>query len=148
MKLTNVSIINILNILDYYSDKKLPQKISYAITRNIIMLSKNYECYTKSLDKLLYNYDNYIVKDENKNIMRNDNGIPIVDNQVKDDFNKEVSDLLNIEIDVELYCIPEDTFNYEDNDDRYDSLSATDIMNLRNVLCDEERSDENEVSNG
>lgn len=147
MKLTNESVVNILNMLDYYSNKKLPQKISYAITRNLMLIGKNYEYYINSLHKLFSDYDNYIVKDENNNILRNDDGIPIVDNQVKKEFDAEISNLLNVEIEIELYCIPENIFDYDDNNDRYDSLSAADIINLQNILCIQERRGEIEISN-
>ena len=148
VKLTNFVIVNMINTLEKFTDKKLPQKISYAITRNIILLQKDYDCYLKSLNKLFSDYDDYIVRDENKNIMSNDVGIPIVDNKVTKEFNEEISNLLNIEIEIKLYYIPENVFDYEDNANRYDSLSATDIMILQSVLCNQEGSDKNEVSNG
>lgn len=148
MKITNFIMITILDTLHHFSEKKFPQKISYAITRNIILLQKDYDCYIKSLNKLFSDYDDYIVKDENKNIMSNNMGIPIVDSKVTKEFNEEISNLLNIEIEIKLYCIPENTFDYEDNANCYDSLSATDIMNLQAILCNQEGSDENEVSNG
>ena len=148
MKLTNFAIVNMINTLEKFAEKKLPQKISYAITRNLILLQKDYDCYIKSLNKLFSDYDDYIVRDENKNIMSNDVGIPIVDSKVAKEFNEEISNLLNIEIEIKLYCIPESIFDYEDNTNRYDSLPATDIMNLQAVLCNQEGSDKNEVSNG
>lgn len=148
MKLTNFAVVNMINTLEKCAEKKLPQKISYTITRNLMLLQKDYDCYIKSLNKLFSNYDDYIVKDENKNIMNNDVGIPIVDSKVEKEFNEEISNLLNIEIEIKLHCIPENVFDYEDNANRYDSLSATDIINLQTVLCNGEGSDKNEVSNG
>ncbi len=148
MKLTNFAVVNMINTLEKFAEKKLPQKISYAITRNLILLQKDYDCYLKSLNKLFSNYDDYIVRDENENIMSNEVGIPIVDSKVEKEFNEEISNLLNIEIEIKLYCISEEVFNYEDSANRYDSLSASDIMNLRAVLCNQEESDKNEVSNG
>lgn len=145
MKLTNFAIVNAINILEKFSEKKLPQKISYAITKNLIILQREYDFYIKSLDKLFANYDKYIVRDENKNIMRNDIGIPIVDSSVEKEFNEEISNLLNIEIEIQLYCISEDVFDYEDNANRYDSLSAADIISLRYVLCNIEERGENNV---
>lgn len=148
MKLTNFAVVNMINTLEKFAEKKLPQKISYTITRNLMLLQKDYDCYIKSLNKLFSNYDDYIVKDENNNMMNNDIGIPIVDSKVEKEFNEEISNLLNIEIEIKLHCIPENVFDYEDNVNRYDSLSATDIINLQAVLCNGEGSDKNEVSNG
>jgi len=148
MKLTNFAIINMINTLEKFIEKKLPQKISYAITRNLILLQREYNCYIKSLNNLFADYDEYIIRDENKNIMSNDMGIPIVDCNVEKEFNEEISELLNIEIEIKLYCISEDAFDYEDNTNRYDSLSAADIINLQVILCNQKRSDKNELSEG
>lgn len=143
--MTNFALICMLNTLNSYSEKKLPQKISYAITRNLILLKDDYDCYLKSLNKLFADYDKYIVRDENNNIMNNDIGIPIVDNSVAKEFNEEISNLLNIEIEIQLYCISEDVFDYEDNANRYDSLSAADIINLQAVLCEKRGDNRNEI---
>lgn len=140
MKVTNFAIVNMINTLEKFAEKKLPQKISYAITRNLILLQKDYDCYMKSLNKLFHDYDGHIVRDENDNIMRNDMGIPIVDGGIEKEFNEEISDLLNIEIEIEPYYIPESLFDYEDNINRYDCLSAADIMNLQAILCNQKLS--------
>lgn len=147
MKTTNYAIVNMINILKSFAEKKFPQKISYAITRNLILLQKDYDCYIKSLNKLFTDYDKHMVRDENKNIISNDIGIPIVESSVAKEFDEEISNLLNIEIDIEPYYIPEDVFDYEDSANRYDSLSAADIISLQSILCKEERSDKNEISN-
>lgn len=147
MKVKNSILIDMLNILNNCAEKRLPQKISYAITRNLILLQKDYNCYIESLNKLFKNYDKYMVKDENKNIINNDKGIPIVESSVEKEFNEEISTLLNIEIETEpLYHIPENVFNYEDNANKYDSLSAADIMGLQFVLCEQD-SNNSDISN-
>lgn len=149
MKLTNFNIINMINILTNFAEKKLPQKISYAITRNLMIvrndLKNEYDCYFQSLNKLLSEYDKYIIRNENGEIIYNDIGIPIVASDVENDFNEEISELLNIEIktNVELYHIPENVFDYEDEKNRYDSLSASDIINLQSILCNHEEDGEN-----
>ena len=51
-KITNAILISFIKILDGVSKKKMPQKISYAITKNIINLSKEYECYITELEKI------------------------------------------------------------------------------------------------
>jgi len=146
MKITNFNLLNLIRTLNFYADKKLPQKISYAITRNIILLQKDCAYYEKSLNKLFSDYDHYIVKDENGNIMKNDRGVPITEDKVSDEFNEELENLLNIELEIVLYNIPENVFDYEDNGERYDTLSATDIMNLQAILCKHEGDDNNVVS--
>jgi len=139
VKLTNFEIINIFNTLKIYLDKKLPQKISYAITRNLLLLQNDCDCYNNSLNKLFSDYDNHIKRDDNNNVMTNDLGIPIVDSKVEEEFNEEISNLLNIRIEIKLYCIPEDVFDYDDSTNRYDSLSPADIMKLQSILCNQEK---------
>ena len=144
MKLTNFTVITMLNILDKFVKKKLPQKISYAITRNILLLQNDYHCYKKSLDKLFSDYDKYIVKDEKNHIIYNDMGIPIVESKVEKEFHQEIENLLNIEIEKDLYSISEENFDYEDTTNRYDSLSAVDIMNLQAILCNQNETEKRE----
>lgn len=141
-KVTNFMIVNIVNFLNGIADKKLPQKISYAITRNIMIFSKEYEIYSNSLIKIYESYKGFAVEDENGNIMRNDMDIPVLSDEEKQkQMNIEISELLNIEIDVDVYTISNDLFDYDDTDGRYDSLSATEIMNLQGILCDNSKED-------
>ena len=145
MKIKNFTVVNMINTLNMFSEKKLPQKISFAITKNLISLQKDYECYIESLNKLFSHYDEYMVRDEENHVVLNDNGIPIVDSNISKEFNEEIVNLLNIEIEKELYYISEDVFDYEDNIGHYDSLSAADIMNLQAILCMHERNDDDVV---
>ena len=134
MKITNMRLVNIANTLEYYMKKKLPQKISYAITKNMIVVSSEYKIYNEQLQKLFADFDEHIEKDEEGNMKVNGNGIPLVDKSVSEDFYKELSDLLNIVVDVNFYYIDQEVFDYEDND-RYDPLSAADIINLQAIIC-------------
>ena len=141
MKINNFDLIQIYNILDKNSNKKLPQKITFAITKNIIQLSSDFEIYQKSLQKIFSSFDDYLIKDENGQPKMNKNGIPLIDPFYQKDFDKEIMELLNTKINVNFYQIEEDSFNYEDND-RYDVLSAQDILNLQRILCKQENDKE------
>lgn len=134
MKVSNFNIVNMLSTLNEFEEKKLPQKISYAITRNIVLLNSDYDCYMKSLNKILKTYESEMVKDIDGNIIYGDNGLPIVNEKVSKEFNEEIVSLLNIELDIDIYHIQEDLFNYDD--EKYDSLSAKDILRLQSVLCE------------
>lgn len=136
MKLTNYAFVTMINNLEKNAGKKLPQKISYAITRNLILFQKDYDCYTKSLNKLFSEYEKHFVKDEQGNVTYNNMGIPVIKDEAAKEFHEELENLLNIEIEIEPFYIQEDVFDYEDNTNRYDSLSAIDIMNLQAILCD------------
>lgn len=135
MKMTNLVMVNLMNTLQAYSAKKLPQKISFAITRNLMKISKEYEAYDTQLKKLFETYSDHIIKDKDGNNKTNANGIPIVDDSVKAEFNEQIKDLLNIEIDLDMYLVDPEIFNYDDKG-IYDAMSAQDIIVLQSVLCD------------
>ena len=135
MKLTNIEIVNIINILEQYSEKKLPQKISYAITKNILILKEDYLCYEKELNKIFDIYDADLQKDEEGKLIRSENGIPLLKKESNNSFVKDVTELLNITVDINLYKINSELFDYIDSENRYDPLSPKDIIVLQDVLC-------------
>lgn len=134
MKMTNFTLVNMMNVLQSYSDKKLPQKISFAITRNLMNISKEYGVYDAQLKKLFESYSDHMVKDDDGNMQTYDSGIPIVDESIKAEFDEQISELLNIEIEVDMYYIDPDVFDYDDKG-IYDAMSAQDIMVLQSILC-------------
>lgn len=131
MKVNNFTLVNIMNNLKRFGEKKLPQKISYAIMKNIYIINKDIEIYEKSLQKIIDSYKDYFVKDE---IL--ENGLPKVDDEHMEDYITEINELLAFEVDIDLYYIDEDVFDYEDSD-RYDSISAADLIQLRMIICKE-----------
>lgn len=134
MKITNYTMVNVLNALNNFVDKKLPQKISYAITKNIMIFRKEYECYEREFKKLLTKYDKDIEKDVDGNMVQNKDGIPVVNGEASKDFYNELNELLRIELDVNIYQIPSDVFDYEDSE-RYDAMSASEIIQLQSIMC-------------
>ena len=136
MKKSNIEIVNMINILGEFDKKRLPQKISYAITRNIMTLQKEYACYEVELKKLLDKYDSNIEHDENGEVVINNNGVPIInDEQERERFTKELAELLNVVVDIDIYTVDIDVFNYDDNTSRYDPMSAYDIIKLQSIIC-------------
>ncbi len=134
MKLQNINLINYNTTLSKYADKRLPQKISYAITKNMIVISNELETYQQALKKILSNYEEYQVKNEKGEVENLPIGIPKVDEEHLQDYLGEINDLLNVETEVNLHTIPEEAFDYPDND-RYDAMTATDILTLQQILC-------------
>ena len=134
MKITNYTMVNVLNALNNFGDKKLPQKISYAITKNIMIFRKEYKCYEREFKKLLAKYDKDIEKDVDGNMVQNKDGIPVVNGEASKDFYNELNELLRIELDVNIYQIPSDVFDYEDSE-RYDAMSASEIIQLQSIMC-------------
>lgn len=137
MKITNFELINIYNQLDSFASKRLPQRISYAITKNLLLLNKDVECYNTELAKLFKKYEDKSLKDDEGQIQYNKFGIPIIQEKFSKEFDNELNELLNIEIEVELYAINDALFDYDDLNDKYDALSPGDMFKLQKILCEE-----------
>lgn len=133
MKMTNYTLVNLVNELGSYANKKLPQRISYAITRNIMLATKEYQVYEEQLNKIMEEYADNMIKEDGK-LKVNEAGIPEVEESVRQEYYNTIADLLNIEIDVDIYMIDEGVFDYEDNN-RFDALSPNDIIKLQSILC-------------
>jgi len=142
MKIKNIEMVNIAQTLDSFAEKYLPQKISYAITRNITMIGSDLQSYSKSLDKILKTYSDYVVKDEKGEVVNLPFGVPKVDDEHIDEYLKEIDELLGIEVDIDFYTIDSSIFDYES--DKYDPLSAKDIMVLQKILCEPKEDVNNE----
>ena len=136
MKMKNQKVINIINLLDSFSEKKLPQKISYAIIKNILLLKNEYNIINTGLEKIFNQYKDYFIVNDNNELIRNRNGIPALsDENKKEEMYTQLSELLNIETEIPIYTISLDYFNYDDNN-IYDVLTPQDIMTLSSILCD------------
>ncbi len=140
----NFDLVNIQNILEKNADKRLPQKISFAITKTIMNLAGDVECYQKSLQKIFEVYkDYYVMNEDGSDVVKNNIGLPVLSDEAKTkEMVEEINELLSVEIEVELYAINEDVFNYDDPTNRYDAISAKDILALQSVLCIKESNDE------
>ena len=134
MKMTNYTLVNLVNELGSFMNKRLPQKISYAITRNVILATNEYKIYETQVNKIMEKYSDHMVKDESGNLKINDAGIPEVEEAVKKEYYEKLAELLNVEIDINIYTIDESAFNYEDNE-KYDNLSPNEIIQLQSILC-------------
>lgn len=143
MKLTNFSIINIFQTLDKFTTKRLPQKISYAITKNIIILRNDCDCYEKELAKLFERYKDKTIKDKNGKTKLNQFKVPVIVEEYSQEFDDELTELLNIEVEINLYTIDDSVFDYDDTD-KYDCLSPMEIMQLQDILCKPDKKPESD----
>lgn len=135
MKTTNIQILETLNFLQQFEEKCYPQRISYGILKNLQILSKEQEVYTKTLRKIIDAYEDKIAKDEMGNPQYNENGLPKIMEDSQGEFYKEVNDLLLTEIEITPYFISENVFDYENVGDRYDTMSPRDMHMLMSILC-------------
>lgn len=140
MKYRNIEIVNIVNFLNGISEKKLPAKISYAIMRNTENFQKEYGYYEQALSKIIERYKDFFVKDSDGNLQTAAIGVPLVDDKHMSEYTEEIQELLNIEIDVPIYRIDNSVFDYEDSAGRYDVLSIKELLQLTNLFCKEDES--------
>lgn len=128
-------MVNVMNILDSYSNKKLPQKISFAITKSLLKIRKEYEAYEIELKKIFEEYSNDFILDDNGNQVTDNYGVPMVSEDKKEEYTHKINELLNIEIDMDFYQIDLDCFDYDDRNGVYDSLSVNEIATLQSMIC-------------
>lgn len=121
MKLTNRKIVNDANFLGALTNKTgLPIKVSYALAKNISKIEKELDIYNKERQKLL---DKYCIKDEEgKNLVDENNQLKIADENLEA-WNKDINDLLDIEIDIDIH-----KFNECDLLNRDCDLTPAEIM--------------------
>lgn len=135
MRTTNIQILDSLNFLQKFEDKIYPQRLSYGILKNLQILSKEQEVYTKALQKIVTAYNDKVEKDEEGNDLYEDNGLPKIVEDCKEDFYKEINDLLLLEVEISPYYIQEEIFDYDNPTGRYDSLTPKDMFMLMSILC-------------
>lgn len=135
MKMTNLTMVNVMNILDSYSNKRLPQRISFAITKNLLKIRKEYEAYEIELKKIFDEYSSYFILDENGNQVVNNYGVPMVSEDKKEEYTHKINELLNMEIGMDFYQIDLECFDYDDRNGIYDSLSVSEIATLQSMIC-------------
>ena len=134
--MTYRNLVKILNIVQRYKKLKLPQKLCYAITKNYLSLNKEYEVYRETLKKVMDSFESYFERDDNGNPVVNSNGVPVIlDEEVAKEMDAQIVELLNTEIDIDIYTVDFDMFNYDDKG-IYDVLSMEDIIEVSSVLCE------------
>lgn len=105
MKITNRKIVNNTNLLAALTNKQLPIKISYAIAKNISKIEKELEIYNIERQKII---DKYCIKDSKGNNAIDDNNQYKIDDKYLESFNKDINELLDIEIDINMHKINKD----------------------------------------
>lgn len=132
MKYKNIEVINIMNFLNDMSEKKLSQRISYAVMRNLMSFQKEYELYSKSLQKLIDNYKDHILKDKDDKPVVLEIGVPAVEKKFENDYIKELNELLAIEVEIKMFTIKADLFDYDG--EKYDALTPKELLMMVNIF--------------
>lgn len=148
MKYKNIEVVSIVNFLNSISEKKLPQKISYAIMRNTSNFQKECNYYEQALKKILEGYKDFFVKKSDNELVMTSIGVPLVDNKHMEEYMEEIQELLDIEVEIQIYKIDSKDFDYEDPNGKYDVLTVKELLQLTNLFCkeDEQNNDSEGIS--
>lgn len=139
MKYKNIEVVSIVNFLNSISEKKLPQKISYAIMRNTSNFQKECNYYEQALKKILEGYKDFFVKKSDNELVMTSIGVPLVDNKHMKEYTEEIQELLDIEVEIQIYKIDSKDFDYEDPNEKYDVLTVKELLQLTNLFCKEDK---------
>lgn len=137
MKIKNIELLSMMQVLNKYSTKKLPQKISYLIVKNALNIQGDVDCYTKMLNKIIETYKDFIIKNDKGEYIYTATGIPQVDDEHMSNYIAEINELLNIEVEIKLSTV-DDISIFDYSDDKYDILTPREIMQLQSILCNKE----------
>lgn len=113
MKITNRRIVNDANFLFNLVQKQFPVKVSYAISKNISKLERELKIYNSERQKII---NKYCKKDEEGNLVIDENNQYHIEDENIDVCNKELNELLDIEIEVNIHKFKLDDLmhgNYE-----------------------------------
>ncbi|WP_024613660.1 hypothetical protein [Clostridium sp. Ade.TY] len=122
-KLTNKEIIEKVGMLGEISNRKLPVKVSYAIGKNISKIESELKHYNKGREKIL---DECCLKDEDGNLKIEDGNYSI-DPEKMDKWNKDMKDLQDIEVEIDVHKFKLDLLNGYD-------MSPSEMMSIDFML--------------
>ena len=135
--MTNYELVQIVNTMKGLANKKYPQKISYTLMKAMIVLEKESEIYTKQLEALVKEYQeaDKIVLDKDRKPILNESGLPQIKKEYAEDFGKELTELLNFVVEVDLPTLESEVFDY--SDEKYDALTPAEMILVMNLTCKE-----------
>lgn len=100
MKITNRRIVNDSNFLASLMHRQFPVKVSYAISKNISKLESDLKIYNSEREKII---NKYCKKDEKENLVIDENNNYSIEEEYIDICNKELNELLDIEVDIDIH---------------------------------------------
>lgn len=136
MKIKNGDMVQMLNAYKGFEGKRLPNKIAYAIIKNTMSLSSEYEVYSKLLTGIANKYidDNKVKLTDSGEVEKFENGLPIVKDEYVAEFTTEIEELLMQEVEVQIKYVEEEDFNYDDS--KYDVLSVSELFTLIDIMVE------------
>lgn len=121
-------IINIYKKLEIFSDKRLPIRISYAISRNMKIAYEICQSFDNSRTELL---EKYGAHDENGELVVDGSGRVKLNDSKK--FADEIDELLDVEEEINFVKISLDDLQRCDSDN-YDPLTPNEITVLDMIV--------------
>lgn len=121
MKMQNKEIVDFLNTCVSMKNKSLPVRLAYAIKKNVAAVQEAASAYTAEREELIRRYAK---KDKNGEIMTEDDCYIMED---KERFGEDMSELLNIETEVEIHTVSISVVEKCDEDSKYDSLTMAEL---------------------
>jgi len=106
MLLTNRRMVSDTNRLSELSKKALPVKVSYAIAKNMGKVEAELISYNAERKKLI---DQYAIK-ENGEVVVGENGQIDIAKESIEAWNKDINDLLDIEVEVVIHKFSIESF--------------------------------------
>ena len=122
MKMKNSEIVAFLNICAGLRQKRLPVRLAYAIKKNISSVQEAAAAYTDERKELIDRYDKK--KIENGEYLEEDSCYIMKD---KAGFEKDMSELLGIETEVEIHTVSIAVVEKCDDDLKYDALTMEEL---------------------
>lgn len=130
MKVKNKDIVAFLNGIGVIKDKRFPVKVTYAINKNIKAVTGAAEAYNNTFDELR---NQYMDKDANGNIQYDEDGEPKFLEGKREEFLKELEELREIEVDINLNMLTYSDIEKCDSD-KYSTLTVRDMEALDIML--------------
>lgn len=122
MELKAIDILNKFESLTKLADKELDLSTAITIAKNLKELSLSKDIIDKKRNALIVKYAE---KDENENVVQNDDGSVKILDVIS--FNKEISDILDTTIEVNISKLKKDKMTDI-------KISAKDILSITDIL--------------
>lgn len=135
MRITNRQMISLLNEISALKQHKMPLLASRAIIKNLKTITENYQIYKEQLDLL---FSSYGTKNTDGSIQMMQNGFPVVEQEKVTEFNRSLTELLNLESDILFELFPAGLIDTWD-DDKYDPLTVEELEILCCMTSDSEK---------
>ena len=127
-KIKNRDMVEFINFANgEFAKKKLPVRLSYAITRNLDLLDNAVKTFSKEREKILEDVGDIPEGEEGK--------------EKRDQAAAKIGELLDVEFEAQIHTMSIDQIEIVDSDGKYDPLTPADVYRL-SMLIEEKEEEE------